>query len=285
VSDLNGVKVLGKVEDVKTYLLQNHVDEVVLSSARELDLEDLLSICEEEGVRTRLIPNLLNKTESKWGIEKIGDMVSLRLYGVHEKEWQIFFKRIVDICLSGILLLLLAPLFILIAVVIKRTSRGPVFYEWNVVGFNKKPFKSWKFRTMVTDADKLKDELMEKNEMKGPVFKIKDDPRITPVGKIMRKFSLDELPQLYSVLKGDMSLVGPRPPLNSEVSMFKRWHGRKLRIKPGITCLWQVNGRNGIKDFDEWVKLDLEYLDNWSLWLDMKILLKTIPAVLRATGH
>ena len=194
-------------------------------------------------------------------------------------------KRLMDIFISGFLLLLLMPLFILIAVLIKLTSKGTIFYEWNVVGLNKKPFKSWKFRTMVQNAEKLKQELMKDNEMKGPVFKIKNDLRITKVGRLLRKFSLDELPQLWSVLKGDMSLVGPRPPLQSEVFRFDSWHWRKLSFMPGITCLWQVSGRNVINDFDDWVRLDLQYIDNWSIWLDMKILFLTVIIVLRGSGR
>ena len=167
---------------------------------------------------------------------------------------------------------------------IKVTSKGPLLYQWNVVGLNKKPFKSWKFRTMVLNADQMKTELMDRNEMAGPVFKIKNDPRVTKIGKVMRRFSLDELPQLWSVFKGDMSLVGPRPAGPHELARYDSWHRRKLSVKPGLTCLWQVQGRNRIRNFDEWVRLDLEYIENWSLGLDLKILLKTIPAVLRGTG-
>jgi len=190
-----------------------------------------------------------------------------------------------DLFISAFLLVLLSPLFMLIAVLIKLTSKGSIFYDWNVVGLNKRPFKSWKFRTMVQNAEELKEQLMKGNEMKGPVFKIKDDPRITKTGRFLRKFSLDELPQLWSVLKGDMSLVGPRPPLQSEIFRFESWHRRKLSFKPGITCLWQVNGRNVINDFDDWVRLDLQYIDNWGIWLDMKILFLTVIAVLRGSGR
>jgi len=165
------------------------------------------------------------------------------------------------------------------------TSAGPAFYQWRVVGFNKRPFKSWKFRTMLENADELKSKLWDKNEMQGPVFKMRDDPRITRVGRILRRFSLDELPQLYSVLKGDMSLVGPRPPLIGEVNRFESWQRRKLSLKPGLTCLWQVSGRNEIRDFNDWAKLDLEYIDNWSLWLDLKIFFKTVYVVLSGSGR
>jgi exopolysaccharide biosynthesis polyprenyl glycosylphosphotransferase len=200
------------------------------------------------------------------------------------REWQLLVKRLADVVFASLMLLVLAPLLGLIALIIKLGDRGPVFYTWKVVGQNKKNFTGYKFRTMVTDADMLKEKLEAQNEMKGVVFKIKHDPRITAIGRLLRKFSLDELPQLWSVLKGDMSLVGPRPPLESELRRFESWHRRKLSVKPGLTCLWQVSGRSTITDFDEWVRLDLAYIDNWSLWLDFKILLKTIPVVLTGRG-
>jgi len=193
-------------------------------------------------------------------------------------------KRIIDIVVSSILIMILYPLFIIITLIIKILYGAPVYYKWHVIGLNGHPFVGYKFRTMVENADKLKTSLLDKNEMKGPVFKLSQDPRITPLGCFLRKFSIDELPQLWSVLKGDMSLVGPRPAGHSEWIHYDKWQKRKLSITPGITCLWQVNGRNDISDFNDWVKMDLEYIDNWSLGLDFKILLKTIPAVLRGTG-
>jgi exopolysaccharide biosynthesis polyprenyl glycosylphosphotransferase len=192
---------------------------------------------------------------------------------------------LIDIVVSGILLIILSPFFLVIAIVVKLTSGGPVLYEWNVMGFNKRPFRSWKFRTMLVNADEMKKNIIHLNEMKGPVFKMKNDPRITKVGSFLRKFSLDELPQLWSVFKGDMSLVGPRPAGPHELARYESWQRRKLSIKPGITCLWQVNGRNKINDFNEWVRLDLQYIDNWSFWLDIKILIKTIPTVFMGTGN
>ena len=169
-------------------------------------------------------------------------------------------------------------------VVIKLTSNGPVLYKWNVVGKNGVHFKSWKFRTMEEDADSIKIKLNDKNEMVGPVFKIKNDPRITKVGKYLRKYSLDESIQFFSVIKGDMSLVGPRPAGPIELDNYKEWQKRRLSVIPGITGPWQVSGRNKINHFDDWVKLDLEYIDNWSLGLDIIILLKTIPAAFKGTG-
>jgi len=180
---------------------------------------------------------------------------------------------------------LLSPLFAIIAAIIKLSDRrSPVFYRWNVVGRNGARFTGYKFTTMYDDADDRRKDLLDKNEMTGPVFKIKDDPRVTPVGRFLRKYSLNELPQLWSVLKGDMSLVGPRPAFPHELDGYGFWQKRKLSIRPGITCLWQVRGRNKISSFDDWVKMDLEYIDNWSLWLDFKILVRTAWAVVAGTG-
>jgi exopolysaccharide biosynthesis polyprenyl glycosylphosphotransferase len=199
--------------------------------------------------------------------------------------WRLALKRLLDIVVSAGMLIVLSPFLLLIAVAIKLDSAGPVLYHWKVVGQGGRPFTGYKFRTMVVNADELKAELMAQNEMSGPVFKLKSDPRITRVGRFLRKFSLDELPQLWSVLKGDMSLVGPRPPLQSEYAEFTEYQKQKLAVKPGITCLWQISGRNEIRDFDDWVELDLEYIRNWSLWMDVKILLMTIPAIVGGTGR
>jgi lipopolysaccharide/colanic/teichoic acid biosynthesis glycosyltransferase len=193
-------------------------------------------------------------------------------------------KRFIDIAVSVLSLFFLSPLFVVLALLIKLTSPGPVIYRWRVVGRHGHPFIGYKFRSMVANADQLRSRLQSRNEMTGPVFKLTDDPRITPVGRWLRRFSLDELPQLWSVLKGDMSLVGPRPPLQEEYRLFTPKQKLKLSVKPGITCLWQVNGRNEITDFDEWIRLDLQYIEKWSLALDCKILLRTILAVVKGKG-
>jgi lipopolysaccharide/colanic/teichoic acid biosynthesis glycosyltransferase len=175
--------------------------------------------------------------------------------------------------------------FVVVAIAIKITTPHlPVFYRWRVVGKNGAEFTGYKFTTMDANLDPKQNLLMGTNEMSGPVFKLKDDPRVTPLGRILRKFSINELPQLWSVLKGDMSLVGPRPAFRHELENYQLWHKRKLSIRPGITCLWQVRGRNKINNFDDWVKMDLEYIDNWSLWLDIKILIMTVWAVLDGSG-
>jgi lipopolysaccharide/colanic/teichoic acid biosynthesis glycosyltransferase len=198
-------------------------------------------------------------------------------------EIQLAVKRGFDILGSALLLIILSPVMLVIAGVIVAASGFPFLYEWKVIGKGGKPFTGHKFRTMVTNADELKQQLMDHNEMTGPVFKIKNDPRITLVGRWLRKYSLDELPQLWSVLKGEMSLVGPRPPLQSEFEKFTDWQKQKLAVKPGMTSLWQVSGKPG--DFVEWVRLDIEYIDHWSLWLDAKILFRTLFIVLRGENH
>jgi lipopolysaccharide/colanic/teichoic acid biosynthesis glycosyltransferase len=194
-------------------------------------------------------------------------------------------KRLLDIVVSLAFLVILSPLLGLLGLLVMLDTDGPMLYRWKVVGQGGRFFTSYKFRTMVVNADALKDQLEIRNEMQGPVFKIKDDPRITRTGKWLRKFSLDELPQLWSVLKGDMSLVGPRPPLQTEFVRFNDWQRKKLQVKPGLTCLWQVSGRNEINDFDDWVRLDLEYIEKWSFFLDVKILFRTIPVVFWGKGR
>jgi lipopolysaccharide/colanic/teichoic acid biosynthesis glycosyltransferase len=202
---------------------------------------------------------------------------------VDGKSVQQLLKRIFDIVSSFFLLVIFSPFLALIALAIRISSGSPVLYAWRVVGQGGRPFEGWKFRTMIANADRVKAELVAQNEMRGPVFKMKDDPRITPVGRILRKFSLDELPQLWSVLIGDMSMVGPRPPLQSEFERFTDWQKQKLGVKPGMTSLWHTRGKP--QDFDEWVRLDLEYIEHWSLWLDFKILFQTAIVVLTGKNY
>lgn len=193
-------------------------------------------------------------------------------------------KRLFDVALALPLLLLLSPLLLLVSLLIKITSAGPALYEFRVLGKRARPIVAYKFRTMVINADALKPALLDLNEMRGPAFKMREDPRVTAVGRFLRKYSIDELPQLWSVLVGDMSLVGPRPPFAEEFADYKPWQWGKLSVSPGITCLWQINGRSDITDFDEWATLDLKYIQQWNLWLDLKILVQTIPAVLKGRG-
>jgi exopolysaccharide biosynthesis polyprenyl glycosylphosphotransferase len=196
----------------------------------------------------------------------------------------VLIKRLIDILIAGIGLILLAPFFLFVALLVKISSPGPVLFIQDRVGLNKRIFKLYKFRTMVADAETQLTEMESLNEASGPVFKIKDDPRITVLGKWLRKTSIDELPQLINVIKGDMSLVGPRPlPVRDFNGFEKDWHRRRFSVRPGITCLWQANGRNSIP-FDRWMELDMNYIDQWSLMLDLKIILKTIPTVLKGSG-
>ena len=188
-----------------------------------------------------------------------------------------------DIVFSIFLLTVLSPIMLIIALIIKLTSKGPIMFKQNRSGLNGRQFTLYKFRSMIVGAEVKKRELMRANEMDGPVFKIKHDPRITTIGRIIRKTSMDELPQLFNVLKGDMSIVGPRPPLPVEVELYQLWQRRRLSLKPGLTCIWQVSGRNNIK-FERWMEMDLEYIDNWSLWLDLKILFRTFFVVLTGYG-
>ena len=202
------------------------------------------------------------------------------------RRWRVAqaIKRILDVIFSVLLLAVLSPVLLVVALLIKVTSRGPVLYEFRVLGKHARPIVAYKFRTMVENADDLKPLLLRNNEMQGPAFKMRADPRVTPIGRWLRKYSIDELPQLWSVLVGDMSLVGPRPPLAEEFAVFEPWQWGKLAVTPGITCIWQVTGRSDISNFDDWVSLDLEYIRSWSLLLDFKLMLKTIPAVIRARG-
>jgi exopolysaccharide biosynthesis polyprenyl glycosylphosphotransferase len=282
----SGAEVLGTPKDLPKIMHHFAIDEIVFALPTHAleEAQDMLTFCEQEGVKTTIVSNFFSGLIAKVQAEVIHGLPVLTYSTAPLKEWELLVKRFFDIIVSSFLLILTFPLQVSIAILIKLTSKGPIFYRWQVVGLNKKRFTGYKFRTMVRNADQLKKQLLDQNEMNGVVFKIKKDPRVTWLGRILRKFSLDELPQLWSVLRGDMSLVGPRPPLVSELELFESWHRRKLSVKPGLTCLWQIRGRSNIKDFNDWVKLDLEYIDNWSFWLDIKILLQTIPVVLFGRG-
>jgi len=204
---------------------------------------------------------------------------------VPEYSWQGIVKQVIDVFGALFLIVVSSPFMIGAALAIHFTSPGPILFRQRRCGLNGRPFTMLKYRSMVSDAEQRKMELAALNEMSGPVFKVTNDPRITRVGQILRKWSLDEFPQLFNVLRGEMSLVGPRPLPVDEVERFDDpAHRRRLSVKPGLTCLWQVSGRNNVRDFKEWVRLDLEYIDNWSLWLDLKILWRTVPVVLIGTG-
>ena len=284
--DFFGFKIVGTFKDIKTVLKNINPEEVMIleSTKRFNEIKNIINICEIEGVQIRLCSDFIDNITKKTRVDNIYGFNIVSFTTNKQTEIGLVIKRFIDIIGSFIAIILFSP-FMMIAVIGIYFSVGrPIIYNWNVIGLHKKPFKSWKFRTMVKNADNFKNDLLHFNEMEGPVFKIKNDPRIFTFGKWLRKWSIDETPQLLSVLLGDMSLVGPRPAGSIELEGYESWHRRKLSVKPGLTCLWQVNGRNKINKFDDWVKLDLYYIDNWSLLLDFKILFKTIPAVLLRKG-
>ena len=269
-----------------TELLHRHVvDEVVFAVEKDdlFGLEPLLHQCEEEGVHMRLQLDFLPKGFSQIFVEHLAHVPLLTFASSPQNEFALFFKRAIDVIFSAVALAIFSPVLLLLALLIKLTSSGPVFYRQVRCGLGGRRFVLLKFRSMVENAEQLQPSFEEMNEVDGPVFKIRNDPRCTTIGRWMRVLSLDELPQLWNVLRGDMSLVGPRPPLPQEVEQYEPWQRRRLRIRPGLTCLWALEGRSQLQ-FERWVKLDLLYIDNWSMWLDLKILLKTIPAVLSGKG-
>jgi len=246
--------------------------------------EKVIHYCEEQGIIVRVRTETFNLKVARSFFDDLQGIPVMTIQSGPADTWQLAMKRFLDVAGSAALLFALAPLFAIVALLVRLDSSGPVFFTQERVGFNKRRFRMLKFRTMVAEADKQQELLEHLNEAEGPVFKIRNDPRITRVGAFLRRFSIDELPQLVNVIKGDMSLVGPRPlPLRDVERIEIRWHKRRFSIKPGITCLWQVNGRSDI-GFDDWVRLDLEYIDSWSLALDVVIIMKTIPAVFRGPG-
>ena len=285
VADLNLLET--PVQQIVPILHQFSVYGVILSAKHTYfeQVEYVIRACELEGVEVWLIADFFATQISRTSFDELFNRPLLVFRSTPEASWQSVIKHVMDRVGAFILLIVLLPLFSLIALAIKLTSPGPVLFRQQRSGQNGAPFTLYKFRTMVTNAEQFKQELEALNEMTGPVFKLTNDPRITRIGKWLRRYSLDELPQLFNVLRGEMSLVGPRPLPVDEVKRFSDLaHRRRLSVKPGITCLWQISGRNQIKDFKDWVRLDLEYIDNWSLWLDLEILLRTIPAVFAATG-
>ena len=279
-------KVLGTVDQLPDILIQHAVDEVIFALPKDYigKVEEYIQICEELGVTVRMILDFYNLKISKTLLSYIGNLPVLTFHTVSLNEEQLFAKRVVDIIGSLIGLVFTALAFVIFAPVIKLTSKGPVFFVQKRVGQNGRVFHCYKFRTMVADAEDQLSTLKEENEMSGNMFKMKDDPRVTKIGRFLRAYSIDELPQFYNVLRGDMSLVGTRPPTISEVSEYELKHRRRLSIKPGLTGMWQVSGRNEISDFEQVYALDINYIDNWTLLLDFKIMLKTIGVVITKKG-
>jgi len=269
------------------FLREQVVDEVVIALPMESSYGKaarIAALCEEQGINVRLLSDLFNLRLAQSRAEEFEGEPVITLCAASPDGWQHLLKRPLDVSVSLPAMLLLSPLFLLTALVVKLTSAGPAFFVQERVGLNKRRFRLYKFRTMVADAEKRQRDLEHLNEARGAVFKIRNDPRLTPVGKFLRKTSIDELPQLLNVLKGDMSLVGPRPlPVRDYQGFNQDWQRRRFSVRPGITCLWQVNGRSAIP-FEKWMELDMEYIDNWSLGLDMKILAKTLPAVIKGAG-
>ncbi|MSU36917.1 MAG: sugar transferase [Pedosphaera sp.] len=281
--DLSEASAGALAEQLHTY----SANAVIISPRQTLfgDIEKAIRTCEVEGVEVWLRANFFQTQISQTQVDELYGHPMLVFRTGPDASWQAIAKTMLDFI--GALLLLISCFLpmLLIAILIKFTSKGPAFFRQERAGLNGAPFTMLKFRTMVTNAEQLKQELAALNEMSGPVFKITNDPRVSGIGRSLRKWSLDELPQLINVLRGEMSLVGPRPLPLDEVKRFDDVaHRRRLSVKPGLTCLWQVSGRSNLNDFREWVRLDLEYIDNWSIWLDLKILWRTVPAVFSAAG-
>jgi exopolysaccharide biosynthesis polyprenyl glycosylphosphotransferase len=276
---------LGTLQDLKRIVEEQVVDDVIFAVPvlESLACEREIGWCEEVGVTVHLRADLVRTLFARMYPTDLDGTPMLTVSATPRQPAALLVKRVLDLVGSAVALVVLSPVCAIATVLVKLTSPGPVFFKQTRIGLNGRTFTLYKFRSMYRDAEERRAALTSRNEMSGPVFKIKDDPRITPVGKWMRRFSIDELPQFWNVLAGDMSLVGPRPPIPEEVRKYERWQRRRLSMKPGITCLWQVSGRNTI-NFDDWMRLDLAYIDTWSLHLDVQILLRTVPVVLTARG-
>ena len=267
-------------------MLQDHVVDEVIVAASKQDLEtmeDIFLACEEEGVKTRVLVNFIPHLHSEVYVEKLQSVPLLTFSGAPENEYLLFLKRLFDAVFSAVLLVLFSPLFLVVAILVKLTSPGPVIYSHIRCGLNGRRFRLYKFRSMYKDAEGRFAEVQHLKETDGPAFKSSRDPRMTPLGRYLRRLSIDEWPQLVNILKGEMSFVGPRPPVPAEVEQYERWQRRRLRMKPGLTCLWALEGRSQL-DFRRWMRLDLDYIEHWSLLLDFKILFRTIPRVLSGRG-
>ena len=281
-----GATVLGVVDDITATLKAHVIDEVILAIPRNLmsKVEKVVLACEEEGVRFRLMADLFDVSVARMTLDAFDGLPLLTLEPVAQEEWHLLIKRMADVVLSAVVLPVVLPVMAVIALAVRLDSPGPVLFRQERVGQSKRRFQLYKFRTMVDGGERLQATLERLNEADGPVFKIADDPRITRVGRLLRRTSLDELPQLFNVLRGEMSLVGPRPLPLRDVDLFDRGvQRRRFSVKPGITGLWQVSGRSSLS-FSKWLELDLWYIEHWSLWLDAKILARTVPAVVKAVG-
>jgi exopolysaccharide biosynthesis polyprenyl glycosylphosphotransferase len=277
---------LGALDELTTILHSEVVDEVAicLPFSEQEAIDEIARLCEEEGKIVRIPVAVLERTLSSGRIEQIDGMPVLSLVSGPDRVLGLAAKRALDLGGSAFLLIVLSPLFALLAVLVKLDSRGAAFFRQERVGLHGRTFEVLKFRSMCSDAEQQLDDLQELNVIRGQAFKMERDPRVTRVGRFMRSTSLDELPQLWNVLRGEMSMVGPRPPLPCEVAKYDVWHRRRLSMKPGMTGLWQIGDRRNV-EFDSWVQKDLEYIDRWSLWLDLKIIARTVPAMLSGEGR
>ena len=277
--------VLGSVSQLGQILDDNVIDEVIFAVPRERlsDVEGAFRLCQEQGAGARVCLDLFDVGGAHVALGELDGLPVLSFNRAPTDEVALLLKRAFDVVSSAVAMLLLSPVFLATALAVKLESPGPVLFRQVRVGKNGRHFKMYKFRSMRVDAEGRLESLRAQNEASGPVFKMKNDPRVTRVGRFIRRSSIDELPQFLNVFAGEMSVVGPRPPVPDEVRQYQRWQRRRLSVKPGITCTWQVSGRSNI-DFDQWMELDLEYIDNWSLWRDVQICLQTIPAVLTSRG-
>jgi exopolysaccharide biosynthesis polyprenyl glycosylphosphotransferase len=276
--------VVGSLDTLFQHARKQFVDEIFFTTHCERGIvHDVLEKARHHGVDLRVVPDMYDGLAWNSPIEYIGQFPTIPLHCGHVPEMALVLKRTLDIVISSLTLILLSPVFLAIAIAVKFDSHGPVFYSSERIGKKGRVFRCTKFRTMVRDAERRRADIMHMNERDGVLFKITNDPRITKVGQFLRKYSLDELPQFFNVLKGDMSVVGPRPPIASEVREYKLSHLRRLDVMPGITGLWQVQGRQD-PSFDSYISLDVSYIDNWSVWLDIKIILRTIAVVFAGTG-
>ncbi len=284
-TDIGPFKALGPTENFEEMIEELEIDTVVICLPWQTHrmIQRLLRSCDKQDVRALVVPDLFQLTKNQMEVEDLNGIPLISTRQVSIQGVNYVLKRAVDLLFSGIASLLLLPVGLAIALAIRLDSPGPIFFVQTRIGRNGVPFKCYKFRSMIEGADDLRDTLNELNEASGPLFKVRDDPRRTRVGRFLRRYSLDELPQLYNVIKGDMSLVGPRPNLPEEVTAYQEWHRKRLSVSPGITGLWQVSGRSDLT-FDEMVLLDIYYVENWNLFLDISILLRSIPAVLWGRG-
>ena len=285
VPAVEGLAVLGGPGDLPNVLHATVVDAVIIlpGSLSVTQINEWIRQCETEGIEAWLLPEFLRTAIADATLDELAGEPMLLFSTTAKSAWALMIKRLLDLGFSALLLFVLSPLLLGLMIAIRCTSPGPIFFVQNRSTLRGRTFRMFKFRTMIANAEKIRETLDDHNEVSGPVFKIRNDPRITPLGRWLRRYSLDELPQLWNVLKGDMSLVGPRPPIPAEVEKYENWQRRRLSMRSGCTCLWQISGRNDLA-FEDWMRLDLKYIDNWSLGLDFRILFMTIGTIFRGTG-